>query len=192
MPLAGVSAIQALVEHIKLKKGQKILIHGGAGGIGSIAVQIAKFLGAYVVATVRGDDLEYVKSLGADEAIDYRTEDFTQKIHGFDAVFDTVGGKTTDKSFKVLKKGLPAGRQGGIIVSMAGEPSAALAKKYSVRAIGQNTEGNSARLTRLAQLVLSGKVVPQVDKVFSLKEVKNAFKHAESGHPRGKVVLQLN
>ena len=184
LPLVGVSALQALETHIELKPNQKILIHGGAGGIGSIAIQLAKALGVYVATTVSGDDEEYVKGLGADEAVDYRSEKFEEKLKGFDAVFDTVGGETSDKSFKVLKRG-------GVIVSMAGAPSAELAKKYGVRAIGQNTEGNGERLSRLAQLVESGKIKPQVDKVFPLDLVKEAFEHLEHGHPRGKVVLRI-
>lgn len=184
LPLVGVSVVQALDGHIKLKKGQKILIHGGAGGIGSIAIQFAKALGAYVATTVSGDDLEYVRGLGADEVIDYKKEDFTKKISGFDAVFDTVGGDVTDKSFLVLKKG-------GIIVSMAGKPNEELAKKFGVTAIGQNTDGNTQKLDRLRELVESGKVKPQVDRVFELDQVREAFTFQETGHPRGKVVLRI-
>lgn len=184
LPLVGMSALQALETHIKLKKGAKILIHGGAGGIGSIAIQLAKALGAYVATTVSGADKEFVKDLGADEVIDYKSEDFEEKLSSFDAVFDTVGGEVTDKSFKVLKKG-------GILVSMAGQPSEDLAKKYGIVAIGQNTEGNTERLNRLAELVDEGKIKPQVDKVFTLDRVKEAFKHLEQGHVRGKVVLKI-
>lgn len=191
LPLVGVSALQALETHIELKEGQKILIHGGAGGIGTIAIQVAKALGAHVATTVSADDVEYARSLGADEVIDYKSQDFEEMLSDFDAVYDTVGGETADKSFKVLKKGLPAGRQGGIIVSMVGEPSSELAEKYGVTAIGQNTEGNRERLTRLAELVESGKIKPQIDKVFPLEEAKEAFTHLEKGHPRGKVVLKI-
>ena len=128
LPLVGSSAIQALEEHIKLQNSQKILtpvreqgsakrvlIHCGAGGIGHIAIQLAKALGAYVATTVSSEDIEYVKSLGADKVIDYQTQPFEKVLKDFDAVFDTVGGQTTDKSFEVLKKG-------GIIVSMLGQP----------------------------------------------------------------------
>lgn len=191
LPLVGVSALQALETHIELKPSQKILIHGGAGGIGTIAIQLAKALGAYVATTVSGDDTEYIRGLGADEVVDYKTQAFEEKLKDFDAVFDTVGGETSDKSFKVLRKGLPAGRQGGIFVSMVGAPSSELVKKYGVVAIGQNTEGNSERLSRLTELVESGKIKPQVDKVFSIDKVKEAFSHLEKGHPRGKVVLKV-
>ncbi len=184
LPLVGLSALQALETHIKLKWGQKILIHGGAGGIGTIAIQLAKALGAYVVTTVNGDDVEYVKSLGAGQVINYKNEAFEDVLSDFDAVFDTVGGETTDKSFKVLKKG-------AILVSMAGAPSSELAQKYGIEVIGQNTDGNSQRLNRLSEFVDGGKVKPQVDKVFSLDEAKEAFSHLEKGHLRGKVVLKV-
>ncbi len=182
LPLVGVSALQALETHINLKKDQKILIIGGAGGIGSIAIQIAKALGAYAAASAGSDDLDYVKSLGADEVYDYK-ENFWEKIHEFDAVFDTAG-KETDKAFRVVKKG-------GVVVWMTGNPDLELAKKLEVQAIAQNSEGNRERLTRLAQLVQDGKVKAQVDKVFSLDEVKEAFTHLETGHPRGKAVLKI-
>lgn len=184
LPLVGISALQAIETHIDLKPKQKILIHGGAGGIGSLATQIAKALGAYVVSTVSTRDVDYAKSLGADEVIDFKTQKFEEILSGFDAVFGTVGGEVTDKSFKVLKKG-------GIIVSMTGAPSSELGKKYGVVAIGQNTDGNRERLDRLRELVESGKIKPQVDKIFPIDEVKEAFTHLEKGHPRGKVVLKI-
>ena len=125
LPLAGVSAWQALVETIGLSKGQKILIHGGAGGIGSIAIQLAKHLGAYVATTVSTNDKEFVKEeLGADEVIDYKTQNFEDVLsHDYDAVFDTVGGETYTRSFKVLKRG-------GMIVSMLEQPNQELMDRF--------------------------------------------------------------
>ncbi len=184
LPLVGTSAVQALEEHIKLQKDQKILIHGGAGGIGHIAIQLAKALGAYVATTVSSDNMDYVKELGADEVIDYKNQAFEDLLKEFDAVFDTVGVEATDKSFKVLKKA-------GIIVSMLGQPNPELAQEYGVTAIGQNTVTNTAHLDRLAALIDSGKIKVHVDKVFPLEEVKEAFKHLEEDHPRGKVVLKI-
>lgn len=185
LPLVGASTVQALEDHIKMQAGQKILIHGGAGGIGSIAIQLAKYLGAYVVATAGTGDLQHVKQLGADEVIDYKKEDFSQKLQGFDAVYDTVGGETTVKSFKVLKKG-------GILISMLGQPDENLAKQYDVTAIGQGTKTDTKHLNRLTELVEKGAVKPQVAKIFSLDDAKDAFKYQEENHPRGKVVIKIN
>ena len=184
LPLAGVSALQALEEHIKLKTGQKILIHGGAGGIGSIAVQIAKSLGAFVAATASAKDKDYVKSLGADKAIDFRSENFEDILKDYDAVLDTVSGEATNKSLKVLKKG-------GVIVSLLAPADPKLAEKYHVTAIGQMTNTNTKNLNRLTELVNTGKIKPQVDKVFPLNQTLEAFQHLSTGHPRGKVVIKI-
>ena len=184
LPLVGVSAIQALEQHMHLQKGQKVLIHGGAGGIGSIAIQLAKHIGAYVATTVSSKDKEFAKSLGADEIIDFKSQDFSEILKDFDAVYDTVGGDTTDKSFKVLKKG-------GVLVSMLGLPKEALAKEYNVTVIGQNTQTNAKNLSRLAELVDQGAIKPVVDKVFPFDQTKEAFAYAETAHPRGKAVIDI-
>lgn len=184
LPLAGVSALQALEDHIALQHGQRILIHGGAGGIGSIAVQLAKSLGGYVATTVRADDRNYVKELGADQVIDYQKEAFEKLLTEFDAVLDTVGGDTTNRSFQVL-------RRGGILVSMLGQPDPELAKKSGVTVIGQNTNSNTQHLNRLAELIDGGKIKIHVDKVFPLEKAREAFRHLEEGHPRGKIVVKI-
>ena len=184
LPLVGASAIQALEEHIGLKSGQKILIHGGSGGIGSMAIQLAKSIGAYVGTTVSTENVGFAKGLGADEIINYKTQKFEDQIRDFDAVFDTVGGETANKSFKVLKKN-------GIIVSMLGAPNPELAKQYGITAIGQNSRVTSARLKRLAELVDQGVIKSQVDKVFPLDQTKEAFEYLENNHPRGKVVIKI-
>lgn len=184
LPLAGVSALQALEEHIKLKAGQKILIHGGAGGIGSIAIQIAKALGGYVATTASAKDKDYVKKLGADKVIDFRNEAFEEILKDYDAVFDTAGGETTNKSFRVIKNG-------GVLVTLAGQPDQVLAEKYHVIAIGQMTDTNTPRLNRLAELVDSGKIKAQIDKVFPIDQASEAFKHLSEGHPRGKVMVKI-
>jgi alcohol dehydrogenase len=184
LPLAGASALQALEGHIQLKPGQKILIHGGAGGIGSIAVQIAKNLGGFVAATAGAEDMDYVKSLGADKVIDFRSEKFEDILKDYDAVLDSIGGETTVKSLKVLKKG-------GIIVTLLAPADPALAEKFHVTAIGQMTNTNTKKLNRLTDLVNAGKIKPQVDKVFPLNQTIDAFKHLTEGHPRGKVVIKI-
>ncbi len=184
LPLVGASAVQAIDDHIELQRGQKILIHGGAGGIGSVAIQLAKSIGAHVATTASGEDKAYVKELGADEVINYKSEAFEEKFHDLDAVFDTVGGPTTEKSFKVLKKG-------GTLVTMLGQPDAGLAEQHGVTAIGQLTHVTTEVLKRLAQLVDTGAVKVHIHKVFPLDQVKEAFELVENGRPRGKVVLQI-
>lgn len=184
LPLVGTSALQALEETIKLESGQKILIHGGAGGIGHIAIQLAKAKGAYVATTSSTQNVEFAKTLGADEVIDYKKQSFETIIKDFDAVFDTVGGEVVEKSFSVLRKG-------GVLVSMVGQPSQELAQKYTVSAVGQNTVTNTQHLIRLAELIESGKIKVNIEKVFPLDEVQQAFKYQEEVHPRGKVVLKV-
>jgi NADPH:quinone reductase-like Zn-dependent oxidoreductase len=184
LPLAGVSALQAIEEHINLKNSQKILIHGGAGGVGHFAIQLAKSLGAHVATTANAEDSDFVKSLGADEVIDYKTQKFEEILKDYDAVFDTVGGEVTDKSFGILKNG-------GIIVSMAGQPNPELAEKYGVTAIGQFTKTNTKNLNRLTELVDSGKIKAHIDKTFTLDHVSEAFTYQEKIHPQGKVVVRI-
>lgn len=184
LPLTGVSALQALTGHIPLSKNQKILIHGGAGGIGTMAIQIAKHIGAYVATTATGNELPYVKELGADEAIDYKNQRFEDVVQNYDAVFDTVGGETYARSFPVLKKG-------GVIVSMLEQPNEAAIKQYGVSAIAQATRVTSKRLTKLAELVDKGVVKVHIDRTFPLDQAGEALTYLQTGHPRGKVVIQV-
>ena len=184
LPLTGVSAWQALVDHIGLSSGKKILIHGGAGGIGSIAIQIARYLGVYVPTTVSARDIPSVKELGADEAIDYKNQSFDEMLHDYDAVYDTVGGEMYVKSFKVLKRG-------GIIVSMLEQPRSDLMERYGVNAIGQLTKVTSERLSKLAELVDKSVIRVYIDRIFPLEQAGEALEYQQKGHPRGKVVLKI-
>jgi alcohol dehydrogenase len=186
LPLVGVSAWQALVETIGLGKGQKILIHGGAGGIGSISIQLAKHLGAYVATTASTNDIQFVKEdLGADEVIDYKTQTFENVLpHDFNAVFDTVGGETYTRSFKVLKRG-------GNIVSMLEQPVQELMDKFGVKAVYLFTQANRERLTRLAEWVDQNNVRVNVEKTFPLDEAREALDYQKDVHPRGKIVLVM-
>ena len=184
LPLVGICAWQALVENIGLSKDQKILIHGGAGGIGSIAIQLANHLGAYVTTTVSTNDKQFVQELGADHIIDYKKENFEDVIHDYDAVLDTVGGETYIRSFKVLKKG-------GIIVSTLEQPNSEIMNQYGIRAIFQFAQVNRERLTKLAQWVDQNNVKVNVDKTFSLDEAAKALDYQKDVHPRGKVVLTV-
>ena len=182
--LVGKSAIQAL-DQLNLAAGQKILIHGGAGGIGSTAIQYAKHLGANVATTARAEDFDFVKSLGASDAIDYQKQNFEEILKDYDAVFDTVGGETYKNSFKILKKG-------GAAVSMLERPDEKLANSYGVKALYQATKHDRPTLEKLKDLVEQGAIKPQVDKAFPLEQTAEAFKYLETGHPHGKVVIQIN
>jgi alcohol dehydrogenase len=185
LPLVGVSAWQALTEDIGLSKGQKILIHGGAGGIGSIAIQLAKNVDAYVATTVSANDKQFVQELGTDIVIDYKTQTFEDLLHDYDAVFDTVGGETYRRSFKVLKKG-------GIIVSMLEQPDSEIMNQYRVKAIFRFTQVNMERLTKLAQWVdQKSNIKIHVERTISLYEVGKALDYQKDVHPRGKVVLTV-
>ena len=184
LPVAGLTAVEALADHAKLQKGQKILIHGGAGGVGHIAIQFAKHTGAYIATTVSGDDRDFVKKLGADEVINYKTQAFEDLIKGYDAVLDTIGGQVADKSYKVLKRS-------GVLVLLVSQVNEELAKTYGVKTIRQQSKTDSEHLKRLAQLVDSGIIKVHVDKIFPLESVQDAFHHLKTGHPRGKVVLKI-
>jgi len=185
LPLVGASALQSLEEHLKLQRGQKILIHGGGGGIGSLAIQFAKVIGAYVATTVRGDDLVYARALGADEIIDYTAQSFETMLKNYDAVLDTVGGSTTAQSFQVLKRG-------GALVSMLGQPDEVLAKRHGVVAIGQLTRVTTDILNRLKDLTNTKKLKVRIAKTFSMDQYRQAFDLAEHGRAKGKVVLDYS
>jgi alcohol dehydrogenase len=185
LPLVGVAAWWALKDDIGLSEGQKILIHGGAGGIGSIAIQIAKNLGAYVATTVSTNDKQFVQDLGADIVIDYMNQTFEDLLHDYDAVFDTVGGDTYRRSFKVPRKG-------GIIVSMLEQPHSELMNQYGIRAVFRFAQANRERLTRLAQSMdENDNIRINVERTFSLEQAGDALDYQKDVHPRGKVVLVI-
>jgi len=187
LPTVGVTAWQALVDTIGLSKGQKILIHGGAGGVGSIAIQLAKYIGTYVATTVSEKNKQFVKDLGADEIIDYKTQTIEDVLtsHDYNAVLDTVGGETYTRSFKILK------RNSGIIVSTLEQPNQELMEKYGVKAIFVFSQANRERLTKLAQWVDQNNVHVNVDKTFPLDDAAKALDYQKVAHPRGKVVLAI-
>jgi NADPH:quinone reductase-like Zn-dependent oxidoreductase len=187
LPLVGVSAWQALVETMRLSKGQKILIHGGAGGIGSIAIQLAKHLGAYVATTVSTNNIQFVKEdLGADEVIEYKSQRFEDILpHDYDAVIDTVGGETYTRSFKALKRG------SGIIVSTLEQPNQELIDQFGVKAVWLFSQVNKERLTRLAEWVDQNNIRVNVERTFPLDEARTALDYQRDVHPRGKIVLAM-
>lgn len=184
LSLVGVSALQGIKDNIGLKSGQKILIHGGAGNIGAIAIQIAKNIGAYVSATAKSEDTDFVIQRGADEVIDYTKQDFVKILRDYDAVFDTVGGEDFTSSFKILK-------ENGVAVSMIAPVDETKAKEAGIRALTQTTKVTTEALNELSKLVEDGVVTPKIGKKFSLEHIKEAFDARESGKVRGKVVIEI-
>jgi alcohol dehydrogenase len=184
VPLAACSAYQALVEHMKLKKGEKVLIHGGSGGIGTFAIQLAKHLNAFVASTASGAGMEYVMRQGADQVIDYESEHFEEILTDFDAVLDTVGHDIYSKSFGVLRKG-------GIVVSMLSMPDESLMKKYHVRAVLEMTKVDSKKLGKITDLIRSGVLKVNIANVYSLQQTQEAFKAQEKEKILGKIAIEV-
>ena len=184
IPLAALTAWQGLFDHGGVKQGQRVLIHGGAGGVGHLAVQFAKTAGAHVIATASGRDVDFVRELGADEVIDYRASAFDQSVKDVDMVFDLIGGETRERSFKVL-------RRGGIMVSTLGEPSQDKAKEHGVRVAGYMAQPKAEQLAQIAQLVDTDKVSVTICRSFALEDASKAQDFLENEHVRGKVVLDI-
>lgn len=184
-PVVALTAWQVLFDVAQLTSGQKVLIHGAAGGVGSFAVQLARHAGAYVIGTASVRNHDLVRQLGANEVIDYKATAFEQVVQGVDVVVDTVGGETRERSWQVLK-------QGGILVTIIPQPlSAEQAAAHGVRAELVRVQPNPTQLTQIAQLIEAGKVNPVVEKVLPLSEARQAHDLTESGHGPGKVVLQI-
>jgi NADPH:quinone reductase-like Zn-dependent oxidoreductase len=184
IPVGAVTAWRALFDTAGLKEGQRVLIHGAAGGVGSFAVQLAKWKGAHVIGTASTRNQAFLRDLGVDEPIDYEKARFEDLVHDVDVVFDPIGGETQQRSWKTLKKG-------GILVSIVGPPSVEEAKKHGVRSASLSAKGGSSLLAELATLVDSGKIKPMVEKVLPLSEARQAHELNETGHARGKIVLKV-
>jgi NADPH:quinone reductase-like Zn-dependent oxidoreductase len=184
IPLAGLTAWQGLFDHGKLQAGQKILIHGAAGGVGTLAVQLAKWKGAYVIGTASEKNIQFLKELGADEVIDYQKENFEEKLKDIDVVFDTIGGDTQIKSLQVLKPG-------GILVSTVGINDEAALKAKGIQGVRYGAQSVPENLKQLAELVDAGKLKPVIAEVLPLKEIVKAHQLSQAGHTRGKIVLQV-
>jgi NADPH:quinone reductase-like Zn-dependent oxidoreductase len=182
VPLAGQTAWQGLFRYGEVQSGQRILIHGGSGGVGHLAVQFAKARGAYVATTVSSHNVDFARSLGADVVIDYKKAPFEQAVRDFDMVFDLIDGETRQRSWGVLKKG-------GILVSTLTEPSQQMARQHGVRALRYTVQANGEELREIALLLEAGKVKPFVSQTFPLERAADALAAIESGHARGKVVL---
>jgi NADPH:quinone reductase-like Zn-dependent oxidoreductase len=184
VPMAALTAWQGLFDAGDLRTDQKVLIHGGAGGVGSFAIQLARWRGAFITATASGRNQEFLRNLGADLTIDYEKSRFDRLVCDVDLVLDTVGGDTLRRSWKVLKKG-------GILVSTVEAPDAGLAQVHGVRAALVDTQANPAQLAEIAGLVDAGMVRPIVEAVFPLNEARNAQELSQTGHARGKIVLKV-
>lgn len=184
VPLAAITAWQGLVDHGGLQSGQRVLIHGGAGGVGHFAIQIAKAKGAWVATTCSGRDFEFVRGLGADQAIDYKADAFEEILKDIDLVFDLIGGETQDKSFNVL-------RHGGALISTLEEPDKAKALAKAAKAMHYMATPNAAELAEIGRLIEAGKIRPVVAQTYPLADVARAEEALERGHVQGKIVLTV-
>jgi NADPH:quinone reductase-like Zn-dependent oxidoreductase len=207
IPLVALAAWQALVELAKIESGQKILIHAGAGGLGSTVIQLAKHLGAYVATTANGKDAEKLRCLGADEVIDYTKTNFAESLSGYDVVLDSLGGDNLARSLTVLKPG-------GLAISVVGPPDAAFAdqigqpllkpvmaflslrvraqaRKLGVRYAFFFMRADGAQLKTLAALYDAGALRPVLDRTFAFDETLNAMAYVEQGRAKGKIVITM-
>ncbi|MEG0605285.1 MAG: NADP-dependent oxidoreductase [Acinetobacter sp.] len=208
LPLVSLTAWQALVEIANVKAGHKVLIHAGSGGVGSIAIQLAKHLGATVATTTSGKNTRWVRELGADIIIDYKTMDFEQELKDYDVVLDTQGGKTLEKSLSVIKRG-------GRIISISGPPDRAFAEaikanwllkfiipllSWSIRNKAKKRDitysflfmqPNGQQLSQISHLVEIGKIKPVVDTEYDFSKIKEALEYVNTGRAKGKIILKI-
>jgi NADPH:quinone reductase-like Zn-dependent oxidoreductase len=185
IPLAGQTAWQGLFRYGQLKAGQRVLIHGGSGGVGHFAIQFAKAKGAKVFTTVSTDNVDFARELGADVVIDYRKQRFEDEVSDLDVVFDLIDGETRERSWKIVKKG-------GVLVTTLTDPSQDKAREHGVRAMRYTVEADGPELTEIAGLVTSGEVKPHVQKTYPLRSAIDALASVEEGHSVGKIVMTVN
>ena len=184
VPLAALTAWQALFDAGQLVSGQRILIHGGSGGVGHVAVQLAKWKGAHVFGTASTKNQELLRELGVDEPIDYTKQKFEDVARDVDLVLDLIGGETQERSWSVLKNG-------GALLSLVQPPSVEKAKALGVRAAFVAGHPSGAQLAEIAHLIDSRKLKPIVERILPLVEVRRAHELSQSGHTRGKIVLRV-
>ncbi len=187
LPLASLTAHQALIETARLTAGQRVLIHAAAGGVGHLAVQIAKAHGAYVIGTASAGKHDFLRGLGVDELVDYTAVDFTEAVRDVDVVLDPIGGEYGSRSLKVL-------RQGGILVSISSPDEDALrpeAAALGVKAGFTLVEPDQAGMRAVAALVEDGRLRAEIDSVFDLSDAAKAHAYGERGRTRGKIVLRV-
>ena len=184
VPIVALTAWQALIDTAKLKAGQTVLIHGGSGGVGSFAIQIAKAHGAKVIATASTANQELLKQLGADVAIDYTKQNFENVAKDVDVVLDSIGKDTLARSYGVVKKG-------GIIVSLVARPDPAELEKHGIRGEALSVDPNSDELSEIGKLIDEKKINVIVSQTFPLSEARKAQEQVATGHTRGKIVLKV-
>lgn len=184
VPLAALTAWQALLDHGKLEAGQTVLIHGGAGGVGHFAVQIAKAKGARVVATGSAESQAIMKDLGADQTIDYRAAKFEDVVKDVDLVLDTVGGETLDRSWSVLKKG-------GRLVSIVQTPDEAKAAAAGATGVRMLVKPDAEDLGQIGELIDAGQIKVVVTMILPLADAPKAHEQIATGHTKGKIVLKV-
>jgi NADPH:quinone reductase-like Zn-dependent oxidoreductase len=184
IPLTSLTAWMMLFDKANLQKGQRVLIHAASGGVGSFAVQLAKIAGAYVAGTTSGSNVDYVKSLGADEVINYKKEDFSSVIKNYDVVLDTIGGETQKKSLAVLKRG-------GVLVTTLRPEDEELVKQRNITIESGLVMPNGARLREIAGLIDEGKLKVYIENKFELKETAAAQEFSKTGKVRGKIIITV-
>lgn len=208
IPLVGLTVWQAFLENAKLKKGQKVFIQAGSGGVGTFAIQLAKHLGAFVATTTSKKNFELVKQLGADVVIDYKTQDFENILKDYDLVLNSQDQKTLEKSLRILKPG-------GKLISISGPPDKDFAKeigmnflmKFVISLLSRKTkkeakklnvdysflfmQANGNQLTQISKLIESGIIKPIIDKIFPFEQTNDAINYVESGRAKGKIIIKI-
>ncbi|OPA11447.1 NADP-dependent oxidoreductase [Bacillus cereus] len=208
IPLVGLTSYQALHDIMQLQKGQKILIHAGSGGVGTFAIQLAKIMGAIVTTTASEAGADLVTSLGADEIINYKTEKFEDILKNYDAVFDTIGGATLEKSFNIIKSGgnivsvsgMPNARFGKefgsgffktLLFSLASKKLTALEEKHNAQYSFLFMKPSGDQLRTIANYIEAGKIKPVIDRVFPFEDAQKAMEYSESGRAKGKLIVKI-
>lgn len=208
IPLVGLTSYQALHDIMQLQKRQKILIHAGSGGVGTFAIQLAKIMGATVTTTASEAGANLVTSLGADEIINYKTEKFEDILKNYDAVFDTIGGATLEKSFNIIKSGgnivsvsgMPNARFGKefgsgffktLLFSLASKKLTALEKKHNAQYSFLFMKPSGDQLRTIANYIEAGKIKPVIDRVFPFEDAQKAMEYSESGRAKGKIIVKI-
>ncbi|KZD75715.1 NADP-dependent oxidoreductase [Bacillus cereus] len=208
IPLVGLTSYQALHDIMQLQKGQKILIHAGSGGVGTFAIQLAKIMGAIVATTASEAGANLVTSLGADEIINYKTEKFEDILKNYDAVFDTIGGATLEKSFNIIKRGgnivsvsgMPNARFGKefgsgffktLLFSLASKKLTALEKKHNAQYSFLFMKPSGDQLRTIANYIEAGEIKPVIDRVFPFEDAQKAMEYSEAGRAKGKIIVKI-